>query len=300
MSDRVIYYPYINVPRSEWFSRAVLYWDEIGCILPSGYEPRGHPTRGRPAVQRYAFTSELAQCGLVKFVDPDLALFEIPDFVDDFVSLLDRSYVISPDDALDPRHSISINVHEGKLGPEVFDALASRGLVDAARRQPGGWIPVERTTAELYVAYLAARLGALPQLQMTPITDERESLKAFLDMPGVLPADGAEPAVEVREVLLEALLPAPTHAEPRELAAFKQGHEQQLRRLRRRVEREVRGMRITRRKSGGRLLPIPRQSLRGGRRTAAPDARARMAANWMGVLGGSGSRWHDRWAGGHA
>lgn len=32
--DGVIYYPYIRLPESAWFSRAVLYWDSVATIVP--------------------------------------------------------------------------------------------------------------------------------------------------------------------------------------------------------------------------------------------------------------------------
>lgn len=33
--DKVIYYPYINVPQNAWFTTVLLYWDEVGSIIPS-------------------------------------------------------------------------------------------------------------------------------------------------------------------------------------------------------------------------------------------------------------------------
>ena len=32
--DGDIYYPYIRLPESAWFSRAVLYWDSVATIVP--------------------------------------------------------------------------------------------------------------------------------------------------------------------------------------------------------------------------------------------------------------------------
>lgn len=37
MADKVLYFPYIRVPGNEWFTRVLLYWDEIGSIVPSEY-----------------------------------------------------------------------------------------------------------------------------------------------------------------------------------------------------------------------------------------------------------------------
>ena len=39
--NKVLYFPYINVPQNKWFTQILLYWDEIGTILPSqnNHEP---------------------------------------------------------------------------------------------------------------------------------------------------------------------------------------------------------------------------------------------------------------------
>jgi hypothetical protein len=34
MADAVIYFPYIRVPDNEWFTRVLLYWDQLGTIVP--------------------------------------------------------------------------------------------------------------------------------------------------------------------------------------------------------------------------------------------------------------------------
>jgi hypothetical protein len=37
MADKVLYFPYIRVPDSEWFTQVLLYWDEVGSIVPYEY-----------------------------------------------------------------------------------------------------------------------------------------------------------------------------------------------------------------------------------------------------------------------
>jgi len=52
MSEAAIYFPNINVPERAWFSRVLLYWDEIGSIGPYGYtQDLGH-------LSPYIFTGE--------------------------------------------------------------------------------------------------------------------------------------------------------------------------------------------------------------------------------------------------
>lgn len=34
MSDKVLYFPYIDVPQSAWLTRMLLYWDTVGLSCP--------------------------------------------------------------------------------------------------------------------------------------------------------------------------------------------------------------------------------------------------------------------------
>jgi hypothetical protein len=35
--QNVIYFPYIRVPESEWFTRVLLYWKQVASIVPYEY-----------------------------------------------------------------------------------------------------------------------------------------------------------------------------------------------------------------------------------------------------------------------
>jgi len=35
MEANALYFPYIKVPKSAWFTRILLYWDKVGAIIPS-------------------------------------------------------------------------------------------------------------------------------------------------------------------------------------------------------------------------------------------------------------------------
>jgi hypothetical protein len=131
---------------------------------------------------------------------------------------------------------MAVKVHTGKLGEELIGQLEDRGLAEFEGLMENGWCVVERRTAELYVAYLATQLGSLPRYEMTPITDELDSLKAFKTANAGAPLLEIPGAAEVREVILERLLPAPFWATPFELADFKQQRIHELRRFRREVD----------------------------------------------------------------
>lgn len=45
---RALYYPYFRVQDVNWLKAALLYWDEISCIVPENYDP-GNPEELKPA-----------------------------------------------------------------------------------------------------------------------------------------------------------------------------------------------------------------------------------------------------------
>ena len=60
--SRVLYFPYISVPQTAWFSRVLLYWDEVGSIVPS---PLANDLR-----QVSPYMGELVSAGLVRPIIP--------------------------------------------------------------------------------------------------------------------------------------------------------------------------------------------------------------------------------------
>jgi hypothetical protein len=63
MTEAAIYFPYINVPEKAWFSRVLLYWDEIRSIVPYRYtQDLGHLS---------PYMAELMEADLVKPIIPE-------------------------------------------------------------------------------------------------------------------------------------------------------------------------------------------------------------------------------------
>ena len=40
MANNLLYFPYINVPKNSWTIRSILYWDNVGAIVPQIYKER--------------------------------------------------------------------------------------------------------------------------------------------------------------------------------------------------------------------------------------------------------------------
>ncbi len=224
MPDGVLYFPYIRVPSNGWFTRVLLYWDEVGSIIPYEYSHR--PERlGR-------YTAELIQAELVRPIIPGEYIGAIPRFADAFVEFLDTNRTVAERRQLPFERQTTFRIHMEKLG-RIADELCGRGL---ARPSDPPWFEVEEFTAVQFMAYLAAVLGQVERLGYTPTTDQVEYLAAFSS------EHNGKTALSVlkeqlRATILEGILPAPaTGVQVKDLARFKSRYADSLRRFRRQVE----------------------------------------------------------------
>ena len=155
----VIYFPYIRVPQDEWFTRVLLYWDKIGSIVPMDYVD--DPSK----LGKYMYN--LVQEGLVKQIIPHQYVHDIPNFTEAFLQYVDNPNYPVLQGVIERKRVPTIPVHMEKLGP-IGDELCQRGL---ARQQDWRWYNIEDYTANQFMAYLAASLGKIPEIESEPITD---------------------------------------------------------------------------------------------------------------------------------
>ena len=81
MSSNVLYYPFIRVPQTQWFTRVLLYWDTVGSIVP--YEYTRNPELLGPHMQ------SLLTEGLVRQVIPREHLYSVGNFAEPFLQFAD-------------------------------------------------------------------------------------------------------------------------------------------------------------------------------------------------------------------
>ena len=231
MSAKVVYYPYIQVPDSPWLSRVLLYWDELGAIVPSDYIQTPEKL-GRHMIG-------LVREGLVTQLVPGMFLWEVPRFTESFLEFIDAragAAAVNSQWAVDAPPNSGTPIHAEKL-QDLVEGLCSRGL---ARRAPhdkySTWVEMESNTASDFMAYLAAVLGQLgdEQTSFAPITDLTTHSERF----GGKRGDARR--ASLRAVLLRDVLPAPAEAlEPAAIRDFKEANADELRRFRRTIEDEV-------------------------------------------------------------
>jgi hypothetical protein len=230
MNQSVIYYPYIRVPESPWFSRVLLYWDSVGSIVPTEY--LDEPDKLGP------YMKSLVKEGLVHQIVPSYHLSMVPNFTNAFLDYLDQLPQNIDREQRQETFRISeslggFSVHMEKLR-DLGEELVNRGL---ARRNEKGdyssWYEVEPGVARDFMAYLAGVLGQLVgEDQFYPITDETRHMEAFLQKDS--------PKGDIRSLILDAVLPAPAeNVEASRIADFKQKYVQELAHFRKAIEEEI-------------------------------------------------------------
>jgi len=220
MTNEVLYFPNVRVPRNEWFTRVLLYWDRVGTIVPQFLSYR------LPAYMR-----ELVGAELLTVVEPQehLGAPEVGEFNELFRGFVAARVGESP--------RLTQSFSDGNTAPLFAEKLSqplARDLCDlgVARRVGGFEYEVEESIAYAYMAHLARFVGSRRGMQ--PITDERTNLEA-----AVL-AGAADEREGVRVEVLEAVLPAPANPPPlHELVDFKASYRDLLVSFRHRVEATV-------------------------------------------------------------
>jgi hypothetical protein len=250
--DGVIYYPYINVPDSAWFTRAALYWDTVGTIVPDEwtYTPE----------RLGAHTLELVQRGIITQFLPSYA--DLTSFAERFAGYVNG---LQQDEVARRRSGFNAGeterIHQDKGPPDVFHYLMSLGLC----AEDSGWWRVELKTSSDYMAGLALALSlpdsnilqldpwsrnssAVPEaMHVVPITDQPHSLLPLLTgtvgithLPLMERAEGQSIIGRVQAMVLESLFPAPvTAVAPAEIERFRNRHAGMLPEFRRHVEQRV-------------------------------------------------------------
>jgi len=136
MADRVLYFPYIRVPENRRFTRVLLYWDQVGSIVPSEYvnDPGG---LGR-------YMAALVKEGQVKPVTPRTYIHRVPNFAESFLKMIDDNPVIKGRRGIALQKQETFTLHIEKFSPLVYE-LRDMGLARETD-SPGGKWKVSRLT----------------------------------------------------------------------------------------------------------------------------------------------------------
>lgn len=226
MDRRALYFPYMRVPENDWSTRVLLYWDQVGTIVPYSIDKQREKLG--------PFTSELMDAQLVSPVYPDGWTSSLSGFADHFFELIpsDQPTVEAYRSAFERDRGTPI--HVDKMGFEIGLELERRELAHREEGvEPNSWWRVESTCATVFMTYLATTLGAVQEFKMDPVTDS-------LDLLVRTSSTHKERVEGLRLALLEAVLPSPEAPVPiDELRRFKGQHGEQLSKFRMLIEEEL-------------------------------------------------------------
>jgi hypothetical protein len=228
MRDNALYFPYINVPESDWFTRVLLYWDKVSSIVPNDYIY--NPERLDP------YMRSLVEAGLVHQVIPGKYIDEIPHFEEPFISyvrkILAEQEKFGSSNYLSKRFQQSTLIHIEKLG-DIAEELIDLGVAKRQNNYP--WYKVDFWVAEAFMAYLASVLGKHEEVNAAPVTYLDTS---FALLSGYNYSESIQGRRrKIRDYIVKYLLPSPEgKVDIDELVKFKDKHGKSLSRLRNTVE----------------------------------------------------------------
>ena len=223
--SEILYYPYINLPRTDWTLRTLLYYDNIGSIVPQEYFYS-------PERNYEPFMLELVRNELVIAINP-LEVLDNPwqvtrpflEMIEGNANRLRQSQRLFKNGNRGLVHSdkfSSAQIHVDKFDESIFQGLQDLGL---AERADGRWYSVEAKTADNLMKFLATLISA--KTQRLPATD---FVRPFYIRPSF-----HNPDIK-RETILTNLIPFPEDIDLNRLTRFKQQHSSLLNAFRTRVE----------------------------------------------------------------
>ncbi len=224
--EDLLYYPYINIPRTDWTLRALLYYNNVGTIVPNEYYE--FPEKGYDE-----FMLELVRCELVTPINPRLVLDRPWELIKPFLELIDRNKEKLLKAQTNFRHGnagllhqdkfTTSRIHFDKFDYNVFYSLEQMGL--ARINNDGPWCLVETKTANNLMKYLATiiseKTNRLPTTDYTSPLFNKSSYAA---------------EQRKRETILKNLIPFPENIDLKRLLRFKEQHSDLLRVFRTKVE----------------------------------------------------------------
>lgn len=223
--NNILYYPYINLPRTDWTLRTLLYYDNIGSIVPQEYfyEPEANYDE---------FMLELVRDGLVSPINPMDVINNPWEVTKPFLELIDKNKkklkrarsrfsqgnagLIHQDKFLKSR------IHADKFDENIFYSLEQMGLAES---QKGRWYAVENKTADQLMRFLATIVSAKTnRLPTTDYIKPRFFKNTFASHQ------------RKRETILSNLIPFPEKIDLKKLTKFKEKHSDLLKAFKNRVE----------------------------------------------------------------
>lgn len=225
--ERLLYYPYISIPKTSWLIQALLYWDGISTIVPLEYLER--PWNFTP------FARELVQEGIIRTVPPDEYAYSNYKEYQSFLKWIDDEkldqFSLNSGSA-DSNITKQYNLHIGKLG-FLGDELKRRGL---AKQIDDRWYSVKKDLSTSFMTFLAILISR--EENYIPATDTYRGCSSLFNIEKYAPLKNSRVIRnKFRNSILNDVLPIPSSIDNYgDILRFKEKHNEQLISFRKHIE----------------------------------------------------------------
>jgi hypothetical protein len=213
----LLYFPYINLPNTEWTIRNLLYYDKVGSIVPESYNY--NPDKYEP------FMRKLVQNELVIPINPFTALERIADLDRPFLDFAShpsvtleqkrKAFKVETERINSVSNQVNLSIHRIHTQKFNYELLYSLEKLGLAKRN-GEWYYVEKSIAKHLMVYLSTLIAN--KLDMRMATDSLDNLPRRIWSPRM------EKNSTQREKILTELIPYPRNINLEALLEFKEKH----------------------------------------------------------------------------
>ena len=224
----LLYYPFISIPKTNWLSQALLYWDGIATIVPNAELRR--QTNITP------FARSLIRNDIIQTVSPEEYAYARPDCYIEFLQWVEQnrtSFLIDRYTPLQRVHSAKLDsMSIGKLG-FLGEEFVEMGV---AKRSDSCWYVMRSDLSMYYMTFLAILIGQ--ETGRIPATDRYKGISHLVG----INESGHGHDFEItkamfRDAILSELLPVPCGVEDyQSLARFKDKYHDELLSFRKDIE----------------------------------------------------------------
>jgi len=216
MNDNLLYFPYINIPKNNWTIKSLLYWDNVGVIVPPDFAENPNQFDKK--------TRDLLKTDLIQQIFPYDYTLKVKKFDKGFLKLINQPEFNLTERQEDFRKGKTSKIHVQKFGEEILDKLVELKI---AIRLPVDrqWYDIESRTARLIMLYLATVIGKSGNF--TPATDKLKNLDLSINQNGT-----ALRRNSLRQNILDDLIPYPINPDLTELRRFKDKYHEELKSFR--------------------------------------------------------------------
>lgn len=216
MPNTILYYPKIAIPDGAWLRQALLYWDQIGSIIPRELDLADHSIQAlRTLIELNVYRSYNPE----DFITGDQRLRM--EFEQEFIRISKKPSFWKRLPPLNARRFDS-PIHIAKITYEMSEYVQSKGLA-ILKDQYAPWYQFERSAAFLYMSLLAKYMADSAEETTIPGTD----FGLFKDF--IFQTEKSIFSASCFELTLQDILPVPSQDTPlEEILEFKAKRKDEL------------------------------------------------------------------------